>query len=94
MSPNLRASFWMSGTLASLIIMALGSRELSGDMSTLENFFFRSLIGLASGSRMIFTSDLMWTLPRPFNLGLQFHRDGCFERFGQVILSRELCTGL
>ncbi|MBL4691638.1 MAG: DMT family transporter [Rhodospirillales bacterium] len=37
----------MSGTLASLIAMALGGRELSSDMSTFEILFFRSLVGLA-----------------------------------------------
>lgn len=46
MSPTLKAAFWMMGTLASFIALALGGRELAGDLSTFEILFFRSVIGL------------------------------------------------
>ena len=36
----------MSGTLVSFMAMALGGRELSGQLSTFQILFFRSLIGL------------------------------------------------
>lgn len=37
---------WMSGTLLSLCLMAVGARELSGDLSIFQILFFRSVIGL------------------------------------------------
>lgn len=44
--PVVRATFWMSGTLASFMAMAVGGRELSAGMGTFEILFFRSLTGL------------------------------------------------
>ncbi len=40
------ALVWMMGTLASFCLMAIGARELSGDVSTFQILFFRSVIGL------------------------------------------------
>jgi drug/metabolite transporter (DMT)-like permease len=37
---------WMLGTLLSFCLMAVGVRELSGDIHTLQMLFFRSVIGL------------------------------------------------
>lgn len=44
--PVVRATFWMSGTLASFMAMAVGGRELSAGLDTFEILFFRSLTGL------------------------------------------------
>ena len=40
------ATLWMSGTLVSFMAMAIGGRELSGQLTTFQILFFRSLIGL------------------------------------------------
>lgn len=45
-SPTLRAAVWMIGALFSFMMMAIGGRELAGQLSTFEILFFRSLIGL------------------------------------------------
>jgi drug/metabolite transporter (DMT)-like permease len=39
------AALWMSGTLASFMAMAVGGRELAGQLSTFQILFFRSVIG-------------------------------------------------
>ena len=73
MSPTLRAALWMSGTLASLIAMALGGRELSADMSTFEILFFRSLIGLAVVSVLLSRSG--WKQIKSEKTGLHVVRN-------------------
>ncbi|MBT7944369.1 MAG: DMT family transporter, partial [Alphaproteobacteria bacterium] len=73
MSPTLRAAFWMSGTLASLIVMALGGRELSAGMSTFEMLFFRSLIGLAVISVLLSRSG--WAQIKSEKVGLHIIRN-------------------
>ncbi len=40
------AALWMSGTLVSFMAMAIGGRQLSGQLTTFQILFFRSLIGL------------------------------------------------
>jgi drug/metabolite transporter (DMT)-like permease len=40
------AALWMSGTLVSFMLMAIGGRQLSGQLSTFQILFFRSMIGL------------------------------------------------
>lgn len=45
-SPILGATLWMTGALTSFMAMAISGRELSGELSTFEILFFRSLIGL------------------------------------------------
>ncbi|MEE4600302.1 MAG: DMT family transporter [Desulfobacteraceae bacterium] len=60
------AAFWMSGTLVSFMAMAVGGRELSGQLSTFQILFFRSVIGVlivgfflgCSNWRQIFTRNL------------------------------------
>ncbi|GHG08117.1 DMT family transporter [Thalassotalea marina] len=42
----MQAFFWMMGTLASFALMAVGARELSGDIATQQTLFIRSVIGL------------------------------------------------
>jgi len=57
------AALWMSGTLVSFMLMAIGGRQLSGQLSTFQILFFRSIIGLLivafllwrSGWRQIYT---------------------------------------
>lgn len=41
-----KAITWMSGTLLSFCLMAVGARELSGEISTSQVMLFRSVIGL------------------------------------------------
>ncbi len=43
--PNWGASLWMGGTIASFGIMSICGRELSGDLSTIQILFWRSLVG-------------------------------------------------
>lgn len=45
-APVLWAALWMTGTLASFLIMAVSARELSGDLSTYHILFYRSVIGV------------------------------------------------
>ena len=47
---------WMSGALASFCLMAIGARELSGDLPIYQTLFFRSLIGLVCVSTVILLS--------------------------------------
>lgn len=50
------ATIWMSGALLSFCLMAIGARELSGEMNTFQILFFRSLIGFAVISLIIYKS--------------------------------------
>ncbi|MEJ2167266.1 MAG: DMT family transporter [Desulfobacterales bacterium] len=58
------AALWMSGTLVSFMAMAIGGRQLSGQLTTFQILFFRSMIGLLiigflvwrSNWKQIFTS--------------------------------------
>lgn len=40
------ATFWMAGTLFSFMLMAIGGRQLSVQLSTFQILFYRSLVGL------------------------------------------------
>lgn len=42
----MHAFLWMSGALFSFCLMAVGARELSGEIAIVETQFFRSVIGL------------------------------------------------
>ncbi|MEK9673076.1 MAG: DMT family transporter [Rhodospirillaceae bacterium] len=53
MSPIFLAALWMTGTLSSLALMAIAGRELAGELSTLQILFFRSIVGLAVISLVI-----------------------------------------
>lgn len=44
--PSVVATFWMVGTLASFMLMAIGGRELSAELTTLQILFYRSLVSL------------------------------------------------
>ena len=48
---------WMSGTLLSFCLMALGARELSGEIPVLQVLFFRSAVGLILISSLILLLD-------------------------------------
>lgn len=48
------AALWMLGTLLSFCLMAVGVRELSGELSVFQTLFFRSVIGLLVISFVIF----------------------------------------
>ncbi len=41
-----RAALWMSGAVVSFMAMAIAGRELSGELTTFQILFFRSLVGL------------------------------------------------
>lgn len=47
---------WMLGTLLSFCLMAVGARELAGEIATFQTLFFRSLIGLLVISLLIIAS--------------------------------------
>ena len=47
---------WMIGALLSFSLMAIGARELAGEISTIQILFFRSLIGLPVISLIIWRS--------------------------------------
>lgn len=48
---------WMSGTLLSFCLMALGARELSENIPVFQTLFFRSAVGLVMISSLIFLLD-------------------------------------
>lgn len=47
---------WMTGALTSFCLMAIGARELSGDVAVYQILFFRSAIGLLCISVVLFFS--------------------------------------
>lgn len=47
---------WMAGALLSFCAMAIGARELSGDLSVFQTLFFRSAIGLLCISSILVLS--------------------------------------
>jgi drug/metabolite transporter (DMT)-like permease len=51
------AALWMSGTLVSFMAMAIGGRQLSGQLTTFQILFFRSIIGLLIISFLVWRSD-------------------------------------
>lgn len=46
MSPILKAAFWMTGAIVSFSVMAVGGRELAGELDTFEIMMYRSAIGM------------------------------------------------
>ncbi len=52
----MNVTLWMMGALLSLSLMAIGARELAGEISTLQILFFRSVIGLLIITLIIFSS--------------------------------------
>ncbi len=53
MNPVFAAALWMCGTLTSLTLMAIAGRELAAELTTLQILFFRSVVGLAIISLVI-----------------------------------------
>lgn len=51
------AALWMSGTLVSFMAMAIGGRQLSGQLTTFQILFFRSIIGLLIISFLVWRSN-------------------------------------
>jgi drug/metabolite transporter (DMT)-like permease len=75
------AFVWMMGALASFCLMAIGARELSGELSTFQVLFFRSVIGLFCIVLVVFFSRHTLTI-RTKKLGLHIFRNG-FHFAGQ-----------
>lgn len=75
------AFVWMMGALASFCLMAIGARELSGELSTFQVLFFRSVIGLVCILFVVFFSRNALTF-RTKKLGLHIFRNS-FHFAGQ-----------
>lgn len=75
------AFVWMMGALASFCLMAIGARELSGELSTFQVLFFRSVIGLVCILLIVFFSRNALTF-RTQKLGLHIFRNS-FHFAGQ-----------
>ncbi len=76
---------WMTGTLLSFCMMAVGARELAGEINTFQTLFFRSLIGLIVITLVIYGSgrrDLFFTRRRALHIGRNiFHFGGQYGWF-------------
>ena len=68
--PVVRATLWMTGTLASFMAMAVGGRELSAGMGTFEILFFRSLTGFAVIGAVLLKGrgKRMWSRKLPLHI--------------------------
>jgi len=73
--PTSRAALWMSGALFSLAAMAIAGRELSGDLSTFQILFFRSLIGVLVLAPLLFRAG--WKSLRTNHLRWHALRSAC-----------------
>ena len=58
----MRTVAWMVGTLLSFCVMAVGARELSGDLSVFQMLFFRSAIGLVCVLSILIVSGQIKTI--------------------------------
>jgi drug/metabolite transporter (DMT)-like permease len=58
----MHAVIWMAGALTSFSLLAIGARELSGEISIFQTQFYRSLIGL------LFISSIMFFLKKKINI--------------------------
>jgi len=58
----------MSGTLVSFMAMAIGGRQLSGQLTTFQILFFRSLIGLVIIGLLLWRSNWKQVLTRHFKV--------------------------
>jgi len=72
---------WMTGTLISFCLMALGARELSGEIPVFQTLFFRSAIGLTLISSLILVLDKKQVF-RSKRIALHTFRN-TFHFFGQ-----------
>lgn len=76
------AALWMCGALVSFTAMAVGGRELSGQLSTFQILFFRSLIGaLVLGALALRTGGAALR-PRGFGLHVVRNVAHFFGQFG------------
>ncbi|HMQ32227.1 MAG TPA: DMT family transporter [Chloroflexaceae bacterium] len=71
--PVATAAAWMAGALLSFMAMAVGGRELAGELSTFQILFFRSLVGLAVIGLLLWRAG--WRLARTARLGLHLVRN-------------------
>lgn len=73
----MNAVFWMLGTLASFSLMAIGVRELSGEISVFQTLFCRSVIGLLCITVIIFVAkhNAPSSHVKTERLGLHFFRN-------------------
>jgi len=62
------AALWMSGTLVSFMLMAIGGRQLSGRLTTFQILFFRSIIGLLIISFLLWRSSWQQIFTRNFRI--------------------------
>jgi drug/metabolite transporter (DMT)-like permease len=60
------AALWMSGTLVSFMGMAIGGRQLAGQLTTFQILFFRSLIGLFIISFLLWRSNWQQVFTKNF----------------------------
>ncbi len=72
-SAVLRAALWMVGTLSSFSLLAVATRELSSDYSSLQIVFFRNTVGLAIMLPVV--TAIGWRRMRTNNLRLQGARN-------------------
>ncbi len=70
LSPAVRAALWMIGTVVSFSAMAVGGRELSGDLTTFQILFHRSIVGLVVVSVLLSATGWRQLRVRRFSLHL------------------------
>ena len=80
-SASLNAMAWMSGALFSFCFMAIGARELSHGINTLEVLLGRSIVCLV-GSVALIMGSRQWGLFKTQNLHFHLARNG-FQYLGQ-----------
>jgi drug/metabolite transporter (DMT)-like permease len=68
-----RAALWMVGALTSFTCMALGGRELAGELTTFQILFFRGIVGLVVVSALLTLNG--WAQVRMHRFGLHFVRN-------------------
>ena len=67
-SHAITATWWMSGTLVSFMAMAVGGRELSGQLTTFQILFFRSVIGLLIVGFLLWRSSWKQIITKQFKI--------------------------
>ncbi len=72
-SAVVRAALWMVGTLSSFSLLAVATRELSADYSSLQIVFFRNTVGLAIMLPVV--ASIGWSRIRSRNMRLQVVRN-------------------
>ena len=93
-APLFRAGLWMMGTLASFIGMAIGGRELAGELTTAQILFWRSVVGIVLVAALL--SRFGWGQIRSGRVGLHAARNlshlvgqfGWFSAIGLIPLAQ------